>query len=688
MANYPFLLPATIKTTELSTSGGGEFYGFWFENTSGEPIVITQLGRWQRAGNSQVHSLRVYSVTTHLAPATLLGLVSVNCSGATVGDWLVGTLPSPVVIGLGVKFAIVSEEFTGGDTFGNNGGTAFVTSGIGDTWSGAVIDGNGHKGTDSNRGFGPVNFWYSSPEAIWTKSGTTYTTDGTRFSVQAAVNDASSGDTIEIPAGSFTWGAGGASLNMNKNVTLKGAGPALTTITLSNSSTSNTQWGNGVIKVSAAGTVRDMTIVQTGGGNVTAISATGADGWLVLNVIYVSASGVGYFVYFGAFGLIALCSVTGGAGNDEWIFGRGPTNAWQTASQKGTANAVYVENCTLSAKGYLDANANANVVVRNCSLAPSGGTIKLDGHGTATNSPPRSFRLMECYRNTWTTSNSNQPCFEIRGGTGFIWGNSAVDGTIMLGDYRIVYGSNTVGDYPLYDQVGTGQDPFPASAAAEPLYLWDNVRGGSNWPALNQIYATNMAGLVNPDRDYFDKATSFNGTSGVGRGTKAQMLAITPTLTGVGFWVTDEASWDTTLPINTSGQLYRWNGSAWVLYYTPYTYPHPLRGALAAPTFTTQPQDETVNSGDDVTLTVAVTGNPTPELQWRWGGDDMPGETGTSLVLTDLTAGGVYDCVATNSEGTATSDEAVVTVLPPGGLPSSNPIRSARFPLRALIRAL
>ena len=41
--------------------------------------------------------------------------------------------------------------------------------------------------------------------------------------------------------------------------------------------------------------------------------------------------------------------------------------------------------------------------------------------------------------------------------------------------------------------------------------------------------------------------------------------------------MTDEGSWNSTLPANTSGQLYTGNGSAWGLKYSPYTYPHPLR---------------------------------------------------------------------------------------------------------------
>lgn len=664
--HYPFLLPATIKSTELSTSGAGNFMGFWFKNTSGEPIVITELGRWQRAGNTQVHSLRVYSVTSHLGAATLLGSVSVNCAGGTTNTWLRGALSTPIMIGLGVEFVVGSEEFTGGDTFGNNGGTSFVTSGIGDTWAGLVTsDGISHKGTDSNRGFGPVNFWYRSPEAIWTKSGNIYSTDGSRFSVQDAVNNATAGDIIEIPeGGTFTWGAGGASLSIYKDVTLRGAGLGAT-LTLSNLSSSGTQWGNGVIKLSAGGKVDNLTITQTGGGNVTAISATGTDGWRVSRVTYNSASGVGYFVYFSAYGLIDNCIINGGAGDDEWIFGRGPDNAWQSPSQKGSANAVYVENCTLGSRGYLDANANANVVVRNCSIVPSGGSIKLDGHGQRTNYPPRSFRMLECYRNNWTTSNSNQTCFEVRGGTGFIWGNTTLDGSIILADYRIApNGPNVVGDYPLYDQVGTGQDPFPASAAAEPFYLWDNLRGGSRWPAVQSLYGVSMVGLINPDRDYFETPVAFNGTSGVGRGTRAQMLAITPTTNKVGYWVTDEGDWDTGLPAGTSGQLYTWNGSAWVLYYTPYTYPHPLRGSLASPTIVLSPVSQTVTSGVSVTFTCTASGNPAPTYQWRKGGLLISGATSPSytIVTTQILDAGIYDCVVSNNQGSATSAGATLAV--------------------------
>jgi hypothetical protein len=154
-------------------------------------------------------------------------------------------------------------------------------------------------------------------------------------------------------------------------------------------------------------------------------------------------------------------------------------------------------------------------------------------------------------------------------------------------------------NYPILDQIGTGQDP--RVGGSEPMYLWNNIdRSGADWvlsmdpiPAegisLYQVQTGNPSAtytindIIRKDRDYFKQivGSPFNGSSGVGRGTKAQMLAIQASLKGVGFWVTDEADWDRTNGTQPDGQLYVWSGSAWVLKYTPLTYPHPLRGAGA-----------------------------------------------------------------------------------------------------------
>ncbi len=85
-----------------------------------------------------------------------------------------------------------------------------------------------------------------------------------------------------------------------------------------------------------------------------------------------------------------------------------------------------------------------------------------------------------------------------------------------------------------------------------------------------------------------------------------------------------------------------------------------------APAFTQHPQSATVESGGTVAFAVAVTGSPAPTLQWRKDTQAIAGESGTSLVLNNLTvdAAGAYDCVATNPAGTATSQAATLTVTP------------------------
>lgn len=84
----------------------------------------------------------------------------------------------------------------------------------------------------------------------------------------------------------------------------------------------------------------------------------------------------------------------------------------------------------------------------------------------------------------------------------------------------------------------------------------------------------------------------------------------------------------------------------------------------APPAFSMDPLTQSVTAGGNVTFTVAATGTPAPTLQWRKDTVALPGETGTSLTINPVapTDGGVYDCVATNVAGNATSNSATLTV--------------------------
>jgi len=88
------------------------------------------------------------------------------------------------------------------------------------------------------------------------------------------------------------------------------------------------------------------------------------------------------------------------------------------------------------------------------------------------------------------------------------------------------------------------------------------------------------------DRDYFVGTDNFNGSSGVGYGTLSNR-PISPTLVGVSYWATEQNISDLrgmvgknpTTPI--SGVLYKCTAPGeWTAYFTPLTYPHPLRNIL------------------------------------------------------------------------------------------------------------
>lgn len=61
----------------------------------------------------------------------------------------------------------------------------------------------------------------------------------------------------------------------------------------------------------------------------------------------------------------------------------------------------------------------------------------------------------------------------------------------------------------------------------------------------------------------------------MGFGTAARRPATCTT--GVGYYATDEGSWNTSGNSFGNGRLYVCTATnTWTLYYTPYAYPHPL----------------------------------------------------------------------------------------------------------------
>jgi hypothetical protein len=189
------------------------------------------------------------------------------------------------------------------------------------------------------------------------------------------------------------------------------------------------------------------------------------------------------------------------------------------------------------------------------------------------------------------------------------WGYAGTEfnGVGSMWDGGTALGTDTLKGYPCLDQPGRGQGDlirggvpnkenvvsgsiFWPNQALEPIYLWNN-NGEivSGWGGNK--YSNDSGGRIVADRDYYQPASGiqtsptspFNGTTGCGWGTIANRP--TTCTVGVAYFAIDEGSWNTTVSNNfgiqmngASGVLYKCTATnVWTAYYTPLTYPHPLR---------------------------------------------------------------------------------------------------------------
>ena len=131
-------------------------------------------------------------------------------------------------------------------------------------------------------------------------------------------------------------------------------------------------------------------------------------------------------------------------------------------------------------------------------------------------------------------------------------------------------------------------------------YVWRNLANQSERPLLEYSpgalpFGCTADPLVE-DVDYFNYATGFDGSTGVGCGSLASRpLTCTP---GVGYWATAQSCSDLSAMTGANpltpieGTLYKCTSTnSWSAYYKPYSYPHPLREESRAPS---QPQNVSV----------------------------------------------------------------------------------------------
>jgi hypothetical protein len=83
------------------------------------------------------------------------------------------------------------------------------------------------------------------------------------------------------------------------------------------------------------------------------------------------------------------------------------------------------------------------------------------------------------------------------------------------------------------------------------------------------------------------------------------------------------------------------------------------------PTITTQPANATVKAGKTAKFTVIATGTMPLSYQWRKNGANIPGATKpsyTTPATTPADDGALFSATVTNSLGSVTSNDAVLTV--------------------------
>lgn len=321
---------------------------------------------------------------------------------------------------------------------------------------------------------------------------------------------------------------------------------------------------------------------------------------------------------------------------------------WSQVSPFGTqGSAVFEANLFLNGQAAGASQMNdcvfgGNVTVRFNTLQNG---AHLQTHPTGHDGgDDRGCRSTEVYKNVWNFTLSGQignTLFFYSAGAGLWWGNttnqfnttSGYGSAIQLTDCRSpspttrcgyspgstwgfcgsssVWDANGLNGYPCIDQATRGQGDllsgsfstsnrinFTLGSATwprqklEPLYYWLNAfteLGSGNSTGLisvnGSIWTQNVDYYVSSNSHSGTDCAGFTGATGIGCGPIASRpTTCTPS---VGWWATDQGTWNTSGNGAGNGQLYVCTAAnTWTLSYVPLAYPHPLTvgSALTPPT--------------------------------------------------------------------------------------------------------
>ncbi|NIR50642.1 hypothetical protein GWO43_26085 [candidate division KSB1 bacterium] len=356
--------------------------------------------------------------------------------------------------------------------------------------------------------------------------------------VQAAIDSASDGTVVLVPAGNCIWTSG---IDFsNKNITVQGAGIDQTIIT----DATGSAWNEVPIFISGTESkpfrITGFTFTGQDGSNGIIMIRGNSKNWRIDDCKFEISSGIEIGWYSWTYGVIDHCIFTGNKTFSCILVHADDSTDWARPLSLGGEKAVYVEDCTFDFKTVnewnvaIDASFGGRFVFRHNKLT----NITIGTHDVC-NNPGRGVHSYEIYENSFTMDGqSAYRGINLRGGTGVIYNNTftTVNGgnftnPIMVTNYRscseIVqdqcerFGWDTCDGnsqldgnldstgYPCLDQIGRTSDiDGDGIQDSAPLYEWNNALDGSDTDikihTFDNCDNSSVRDHIKENRDYYN----------------------------------------------------------------------------------------------------------------------------------------------------------------------------------------
>jgi hypothetical protein len=345
-------------------------------------------------------------------------------------------------------------------------------------------------------------------------------TSCSRADVQVAIDAANDGDVVLVPTGVCTW-----TVRVDitdKAITLQGAGTGNTIIT---DATTDHEWDStyDLIRVTEANgkpfRITGFTLSNGNGPHVIYVGGTARE-WRIDHISFISPTDQARAIWVSGYtyGVIDHCTFNRVRG--QCIYFRSDNDAWNRPLSLGTANAVYIEDCTFEYIGtgevsVTDADNGGRFVFRHNRVTNG----YYGQHDLQVNYQRGTFSF-EVYENEFTDTLGLWQWAFTRGGTGVIFNNTVAGYDIgpWLANYRscdahgiwgMCDGDNPIdgnlesNGYPCLDQTGRSYDSdHDGIQDLEPVYEWGNTLNGGD---ADFFVKTDCQGLhIHENRDYYN----------------------------------------------------------------------------------------------------------------------------------------------------------------------------------------